>query len=90
MPDYQARLKDFEQRTDDALGSLEQDNRWAEALAVYHSAGGEADALGIPKADPAYKEARRLRAYLYLREANALRVLISRSRATYFSSAPHG
>ena len=75
MPDFADRLHEIEERTDDALGSLEQDDQWAEALAVYRAAGGEVDALGIPKDDPAYKDARRLRAYLYLREANAPRAL---------------
>lgn len=75
VPDFTALLRELEKRTDDALGSLEQDNQWAEALVVYRSAGAEVDGLGLPKDDAAYKDARRLRAYLYLREANALRAL---------------
>jgi len=75
MTDFPSRLRDIEERTDEALGSLEREGRWAEALAVYRAAGAEVDALGIPRNDPAYKDARRLRAYLYLREANALRAL---------------
>ncbi|MGH2521765.1 MAG: hypothetical protein ACRDH2_04595 [Anaerolineales bacterium] len=75
MPDLAARLREIEEKTDAALGPLEQEGQWAEALAVYQSAGGEVDALQIPKSNPAYKDAQRLRAYLYLREANALRAL---------------
>jgi len=75
MTGWAARVRELEGRTDEALGSLEQDGRWAEALEIYHAAGGEAEALEIPKADAAYPDARRLRAYLYLREANALRAL---------------
>jgi len=73
--DFQIQLHELEERTDAALGSLEQNNQWAEALAIYQAAGAEVDALAIPKTDPAYKDAQRLRAYLYLREANALRAL---------------
>ncbi len=73
--DLQSQLRELEERTDAALGSLEQNNQWAEALAIYQAAGAEVDGLAIPKTDPAYKEAQRLRAYLYLREANALRAL---------------
>ena len=68
-------LAALEQRTDDALGRLEQDGQWAAALARYQAAGAELDTLGIPRADAAYKPARRLRAFLYLRQANALRAL---------------
>jgi tetratricopeptide (TPR) repeat protein len=68
-------VDEIEKRTEAALGELEHEGRWAEALAIYAGAGAEVDALGIPRADPAYKPARRLRAYLYLREANALRAL---------------
>lgn len=75
MTDFAARLKELEERTEAALGRLEQDNRWAEALAIYHEAGAELDALAIPRGDPAFRPGRRLRAYLYLREANALRAL---------------
>jgi tetratricopeptide (TPR) repeat protein len=73
--DFEAQLKDLETRTEAVLGTLEQDGRWAEALQVYHDAGAAADALSVPRGDPAYKPARKLRAYLYLREANALRAL---------------
>ena len=75
LTDFAAQLHELEQRTDAALGSLEQDEKWAEALAVYRAAGVEVDALDIPRPDAAYKDARRIRAYLYLREANALRAL---------------
>ncbi len=75
MTDFTSLLEALEHRTDDALGSLEQDEQWAEALAVYQRAGAEIDALEIPRAAEAYKNARRLRAYLYLREANAWRAL---------------
>ena len=77
MSDLTSRLREIEERTDKALGSLEHAARggWAEALEVYRAAGAEVDALGIPKDDPAYKDARRIRAYLYFREANALRAL---------------
>lgn len=68
-------LAALEQRTDDALGRLEQDGQWAEALARYQAAGAELEALAIPRADAAFKPARRLRAFLYLRQANALRAL---------------
>lgn len=79
MPDFEAVLKDLQARTDSTLEALEQDNRWAEALELYQLAGAEVDALPIPRGDPKYKgpyrEAKRVRAYLYLREANALRAL---------------
>lgn len=75
MSDWSTTLQDLERRVDAALGTLEQDNQWAEALAHYHAAGAEVDALPIPKTDPAYRPSRKLRAYLYLREANALRAL---------------
>ena len=74
-PDAAARLRAMEQRTEAALGALEQEGRWAEALEIYHAAGMEVDQLDPPKTDTAYKEARKLRAFLYLREANALRAL---------------
>lgn len=72
---FDAALTELEQRTDEALGRLEQNGQWAEALARYQAAGAELEALGIPRRDPAHKAARRLRAFLYLREANALRAL---------------
>ncbi len=72
---FDAALSDLERRTDEALGRLEQDGQWVEALARYQAAGAELDALGIPRRDPTHKAARRLRAFLYLREANALRAL---------------
>jgi hypothetical protein len=72
---YSDALADLEQRTDEALGHLEQNGQWAEALARYQAAGAELDALAIPRADAAYKPARRLQAFLYLRQANALRAL---------------
>jgi hypothetical protein len=75
LSDFASRLEALERRTDEALGSLEQEQRWAEALAVYQAAGAELDALHIPRADPAFRPGRRLRAYLFLREANALRAL---------------
>ena len=81
MPDFGTRLRGIEHRTDEALGSLEQDNQWAEALQVYRAAGAELDALDIPKSEAAFKDARRLRAYLYLREANALRALARSAEA---------
>ena len=81
MPDFGTRLRGIEQRTDEALGSLEQDNQWAEALNVYRAAGAELDALEIPKSEAAFKDGRRLRAYLYLREANALRALARSAEA---------
>jgi tetratricopeptide (TPR) repeat protein len=71
----QRALDDLEVRTEAALGALEQEGRWAEALEVYAGAGAEVDALSIPRGDPAHKPARKLRAYLYLRQANALRAL---------------
>ena len=71
------QLAELEQRTEAALGTLEQDNRWEEALVIYRAAGAEVDRLtaGVPRKDPLYRPARKLRAYLYLREANALRAL---------------
>lgn len=75
MTDFGDALRGLEQRTEAALGTLEHAGRWAEALAIYQSAGAEVDALAIPRDDPAFKSARRLRAYLLLREANALRAL---------------
>jgi tetratricopeptide (TPR) repeat protein len=68
-------LRAIEDRAEAALGALEQEGRWAEALVIYASAGAEVDGLGIPRPDPAHRPARKLRAYLYLREANALRAL---------------
>src|ERR687890_86248 len=56
MTDLATQLGELENRTHRALGTLEQDGRWEEALALY-------------------RPARKLRAYLYLREANALRAL---------------
>ena len=77
--DFETALKDLQARTDSTLEALEQDHRWAEALEMYQLAGAEVDALPIPRGDPkykgAYREAKRVRAYLYLREANALRAL---------------
>ncbi len=77
--DFETALKNLQARTDSTLEALEQDNRWAEALELYQLAGAEVEALPIPRTDPQYKgvyrEAKRVRAYLYLREANALRAL---------------
>jgi tetratricopeptide (TPR) repeat protein len=75
VPDFAAQVRELAERTEGALGALEQSGQWAEALEIYHSAGAELDALGVPRPDPAHKPARKLRAYLYLREANALRAL---------------
>ena len=76
---FEARLQDLQDRTDATLAALEQADRWDEALELYQLAGAEVDALAIPRNDPPYKgpyrEAQRVRAYLYLREANALRAL---------------
>src|SRR5215218_205438 len=72
---FDTELAELEQRTDEALGRLEQDGQWTEALARYQAAGAELDGLGIPRRDPAHRPARRLRAFLYLREPNALRAL---------------
>lgn len=69
------QLKAIGDRAEAALGSLEHDNRWAEALAIYQAAGAEVDALGFDRQHPAYAAGQKLRAYLYLREANALRAL---------------
>jgi tetratricopeptide (TPR) repeat protein len=68
-------LRELEARTDEALGTLEQNGQWPEALAIYQAAGAEVDALSVARRDPAYRAVRKLRAYLYLREANALRAL---------------
>jgi tetratricopeptide (TPR) repeat protein len=79
MTDFETALQDLQARADSTIEALEQDNRWAEALELYRLAGAEVDALPIPRADPqykgAYREAKRVRAYLYMREANALRAL---------------
>ncbi len=77
MTDLATQLGELENRTQVALGTLEQDNQWAEALDIYRTAGAEVDALmqGVARSDPLYRPARKLRAYLYLREANALRAL---------------
>ncbi len=64
MPDFEAQLKALGQRTDDALGSLEQHDQWAEALAIYRTAGAEVEALGLRRGDSAYKAAQKVRAYL--------------------------
>lgn len=77
MTDPATRLGEIAQRSEAALGTLEQDNRWEEALAIYHATGAEVDALtqGLSRKDPLYRPAKKLRAYLYLREGNALRAL---------------
>jgi len=79
VSDFQAALRTLQHRTDETLDTLERENRWAEALELYQTAGAEVDALNVPRDDPAYgdayREARRVRAYVYLREANALRAL---------------
>lgn len=77
MTDLATELGELENSTEAALGSLEQDNRWEEALEIYRAAGARVDTLlqGLARADPLYRPARKLRAYLYLREANALRAL---------------
>src|SRR5687767_15166750 len=77
MSDLATQLGELENSTHAALGTLEQDNRWPEALEIYRTAGAQVDALtqGLPRTDPLYRPARKLRAYLYLREANALRAL---------------
>jgi tetratricopeptide (TPR) repeat protein len=86
LSDFQTLLHSLQQRTDETLDTLERENRWAEALELYHAAGAEVDALDIPRNDlayrDAYREARRVRAYLYLREANALRALGRPAEAT--------
>jgi tetratricopeptide (TPR) repeat protein len=86
LSDFQTLLHNLQQRTDETLDTLERENRWAEALELYHAAGAEVDALDIPRNDlayrDAYREARRVRAYLYLREANALRALGRPAEAT--------
>jgi tetratricopeptide (TPR) repeat protein len=69
------RLGELEARTEAALGTLEAEGRWGEALAIYRTAGAEVEGLGIGRKDAAHRAARKLRAYLYLREANALRAL---------------
>jgi tetratricopeptide (TPR) repeat protein len=73
--DLLAALRELETRTDEALGTLEQNGQWQAALAIYQAAGAEVDSLGVPRRDPAFRAVRKLRAYLYLREANALRAL---------------
>jgi len=75
VADPHAALGELEARTETALGSLEQAGRWDEALAIYQTAGAEVEALGLKRGHPVYRAARRLRVYLYLREANALRAL---------------
>ena len=77
MTDLATELGELENSTEAALGSLEQDNRWEEALEIYRSAGARVEALtqGVARADPLYRPARKLRAFLYLREANTLRAL---------------
>lgn len=79
MTDFESTLKDLQARADSTVEALEQDNRWAEALEMYQLAGAEVEALPIPRGDAnykgAYREAKRVRAYLYMREANALRAL---------------
>ncbi len=86
MSDFQTILQNLQHRTDETLDTLERENRWEEALEIYHAAGAEVDGLDIRRDDPAYKlayrEARRVRAYLYMREANALRVLGRPAEAT--------
>ena len=86
MSDFQTILHNLQRRADETLDTLERENRWAEALELYQAAGAEVDALNIPRNDPAYRdayrEARRVRAYLYLREANALRALGRPAEAT--------
>jgi|GEM_PF-843886 len=72
---FDAALTALESRTDAALGRLEQDGQWTAALQHYQAAGAELDALAIPRRDPTFKAAHRLRAFLFLREANALRAL---------------
>src|SRR5215207_9337960 len=70
-----ARLSEIEARTEAALGTLEQNGHWGEALEIYRAAGAEVDELKTARKEAAHKLARKLRAYLYLREANALRAL---------------
>jgi hypothetical protein len=83
------RLGEIAQRAEDALGTLERDNRWEEALAIYHAAGAEVDALtqAASRKDPIYRPAKKLRAYLYLREANALRALGREAEAAPLAEA---
>lgn len=72
-------LSEIEHRTEDALTALEQAERWDEALEVYRAAGEEVDNFVFSRKDPnekqAYREAKRIRSYLYMREANAYRAL---------------
>jgi tetratricopeptide (TPR) repeat protein len=79
VTDHLARVRGLEQKAEETLDTLERENRWEEALGLYRLAGAEVDALDIPREDAAYadayREAKRVRAYLYLREANALRAL---------------
>jgi hypothetical protein len=75
MSAFADQLAAIEQRAEAALGALEHEGRWEAALEVHRAAGAEVEALAIPRRDPAYKEARRLRAQCLLREANALRAL---------------
>ena len=86
MADAHAALSELEKRTDAALGSLEQTGQWAEALEIYQAAGAEVEALGVKRGDPTYRAARKLRAYLYLREANALRALGRHAEASPLAS----
>ncbi len=70
-------LTEIETHAESALMMLEGMGRWEEALEVARMAGASVDELTIDRKTQRdlFKVAKRLRAYLYLREANALRAL---------------
>lgn len=70
-------LTEIETHAESALMVLEGMGRWEEALEVARMAGASVDELTIDRKTQRdqFKAAKRLRAYLYLREANALRAL---------------
>jgi tetratricopeptide (TPR) repeat protein len=68
-------IKQYEDRIENALWSLEVPGQLDEALVEYHAVETDLDALSISPDHPAYSECQRVLAYCLLRQSNILRQL---------------
>ncbi len=68
-------IKQYEDRVENALWSLEVHGDLDEALAVYQAVETDLEVLSISPDNPAYSECQRVLAYCLLRQSNILRQL---------------
>jgi len=74
-------IKQYEDRIENALWSLEVPGQLDEALDEYHAVETDLDALSISPDHPAYSECQRVLAYCLLRQSNILRQMGQTSEA---------